>query len=241
MWSLFKKEIRSFLTSVSGIVVIGIFLLVTSLFLWVLPSGMSIPEGGYANVNGLFQLAPFVFLFLIPSVTMNSFSGEINSGTMELLLTRPLSDTKIVMGKYFAHFTIILFSLIPTLLYYYSAYQLAYPVGNIDSGGFWGSYIGLIFLAASFTAVGTFSSSLSGNQIISFLLAVIISAFLYMGFDFTGPLFGNNEYFVDLMGISAHYQSMSRGVIDIRDIVYFLSVITFFLYLTKFNLARRKW
>lgn len=241
MWALYKKEIRGFLTSVTGFVVMGIFLLVTGLFLWVLPSGMNIPDGGYANVNGLFQLSPFMFLFLIPAVTMHSFSDEINSGTMELLLTRPLSDSRIIMGKYLAQFSLILLALIPTLIYYFSVFQLAYPIGNVDSGAFWGSYIGLIFLAASFAAVGIFSSSLSGNQIISFLLAVIISAFLYMGFDYIGPFFGNNQYFVELLGISSHYQSISRGVIDTRDVVYFLSLIILFLYLTKYNLARRKW
>ncbi|MBN2614647.1 MAG: gliding motility-associated ABC transporter substrate-binding protein GldG [Bacteroidales bacterium] len=241
MWALYKKEIRGFLTSVTGWVVLGIFLVVTGLFLWVLPSGMNIPEGGYANVNGLFQLAPFVFLFLIPAVTMHSFSDEISSGTMELLLTKPLSDTRIILSKYFAQFTLVLLALLPTLIYYFSVYQLAYPVGNVDSGGYWGSYIGLIFLAASFAAVGVFSSSLSGNQIISFLLAVVISAFLYLGFSFIGPFFGNNEYTIELLGISAHYQSISRGVIDTRDVLYFLSILTLFLYLTKFVLSRRKW
>jgi len=241
MWSLYKKEIRSFLTSVTGIVVIGIFLVMTGLFLWVLPTGMNVLENGYANLNGLFQLAPFVFLFLVPAVTMHSFSEEIGSGTMELLLTRPLSDLQIILAKYFAQLTLILLALIPTLVYYVSVNQLAYPVGNVDSGAFWGSFIGLIFLASSFAAVGVFTSSLSGNQIISFLLAVLLSAFLYMGFSFVAPFFNNTEYFVELLGISAHYQSISRGVIDIRDVVYFLSVIFFFLYLTRFILARRKW
>jgi ABC-2 type transport system permease protein len=241
MWSLYKKEIRSFLTSVTGIVVMGIFLIVTGLFLWVLPSGMNILEGGYANVNGLFQLAPFVFLFLVPAVTMHSFSEEIGSGTMELLLTRPLSDLQIILAKYFAQLTLILLALLPTLIYYYSVYHLAYPVGNVDSGAFWGSYIGLIFLAASFAAVGIFASSLSGNQIVSFLVAVLLSAFLYLGFSFVAPFFNNSEYFIELLGISAHYQSISRGVIDTRDVIYFLSVITLFLFITRYMLARRKW
>ena len=241
MWSLYKKEIRSFLTSVTGIAVMGIFLLVTGLFLWVLPSGMNILEGGYANVNGLFQLAPFVFLFLVPAVTMHSFSEEMNSGTMELLLTRPLSDLQIILAKYGAQLTLILLALLPTLIYYYSVYHLAYPVGNVDSGAFWGSYIGLIFLAASFAAVGIFASSLSRNQIVSFLVAVFISAFLYLGFSFVAPFFSHSEYFIELLGISAHYQSISRGVVDTRDVIYFLSIIALFLYITRYILARRKW
>ena len=241
MWALYKKEINSFLTSVTGFVVVGIFLVVTSLFLWVLPSGMNVFENGYANLDGYFSLAPYVFLFLVPAVSMRSFSEEKKSGTIELLLTRPVSDLKIILAKYFAAFSLVVLALVPTLVYYFSVYQLGYPVGNIDSGAFWGSFIGLLFLGAMFVSIGIFISSLTDNQIVSFLITVLVSAFLYMGFEFVYPLFGNWGYWVEMLGISAHYTSMSRGVIDSRDLIYFLSLIIFFIYLTNFNLFRRKW
>lgn len=241
MWALYKKEINSFLTSVTGFVVIGIFLLVTSLFLWVLPSGMNVLDNGYANLDGFFSLAPFVFLFLVPAVSMRSFSEEKGSGTIELLLSRPLSDLKIILAKFFAAFSLVLLALIPTITYYFSVYRLGYPVGNIDSGGFWGSFIGLVFLGGTFVSIGIFASSLTDNQVISFLLAVVISAFLYLGFESIYPLFGDFGYWVELLGISSHYASMSRGVIDSRDLIYFLSLITLFIYLTKYTLSRRKW
>jgi len=241
MWTLYKKEILGFLSSITGWVVIGIFLTVTGLFLWVLPSGLNIPDGGYANLNGLFSLAPFVFLFLVPAVTMNSLAEEKRSGTLELLLIRPLSDTKIITAKYLAAFTLVVLSLLPTLIYYFSVYRLGYPVGDIDTGGFWGSFIGLLFLGAAFVAMGIFASSLTNNPIVAFLTAVVISAFIYMGFDFISSFFGGAALFVQAFGISAHYASLSRGVIDSRDVIYFLSLILFFLYLSVSFLGRRKW
>jgi len=241
MWTLYKKEILGFLSSITGWVVIGIFLTATGLFLWVLPSGLNIPDGGYANLNGLFSLAPFVFLFLVPAVTMNSLAEEKRSGTLELLLIRPLSGTKIITAKYLAAFTLVVLSLLPTLIYYFSVYRLGYPVGDIDTGGFWGSFIGLLFLGAAFVAMGIFASSLTNNPIVAFLTAVVISAFIYMGFDFISSFFGGAALFVQAFGISAHYASMSRGVIDSRDVIYFLSLILFFLYLSVSFLGRRKW
>ncbi len=241
MWTLYKKEINSFLTSITGFVVVGIFLLVTSLFLWVLPSGMNVFENGYANLDGYFSLAPYVFLFLVPAVSMRSFSEEKKSGTIELLLTRPVSDLKIILAKYFAAFSLVVLALVPTLVYYFSVYRLGYPAGNIDSGAFWGSFIGLLFLSSVFVSIGIFFSSLTDNQIVSFLITVLVSAFLYMGFEYIYPLLGNWGYWVEMLGISAHYSSMSRGVIDSRDLIYFLSLIAFFIYLTNFNLVRRKW
>jgi len=241
MGALYKKEILGFLSAITGWVVIGIFLTVTSLFLWVFPSGVNVLETGYANLNGLFSLAPFVFLFLVPAITMNSLSEEKRSGTLELLLIRPLSDTKVMLAKYFAAFTLVVLSLLPTLIYYFSVWRLGFPVGDIDTGGFWGSFIGLLFLGAAFTAMGIFSSSLTDNPIIAFLVAVVLSAFLYMGFDFIAPFFGSTILFVQSLGISAHYSSMSRGVIDSRDVIYFLSLNLFFLYLSVYFLGRRKW
>lgn len=243
MYSLFLKELSSFLSSLLGYVVIIVFLLVIGLFLWVFPTDFNLLDYGYANVDGLFIIAPFVFLFLIPAVTMRSFSDEKKSGTIELLFTRPLSDMQIILAKYFAAFSLVILSLLPTLVYYYSIWQLGLPPGNIDSGGFWGSFIGLLFLGATFTSIGVFSSSLSDNQVVAFILAIIISAFTYMGFDFiySLELFGSIDLFILSLGISSHYSSISRGVVDTRDVVYFLSVILFFLFLTRFNLSRRKW
>lgn len=243
MFSLFLKEIRSFLSSLLGYVVILIFLAVLGLFLWVFPTDFNILDFGYANIDGLFIIAPFVFLFLIPAVTMRSFADEKKSGTIELLFTRPLSDMQIILAKYFAAFALVLLALLPTLIYYISVWQLGFPTGNIDSGGFWGSFIGLVLLGGAFVAIGIFASSISENQVVSFLLAIIISAFLYLGFEliYSLELFGSVDLFIKSLGISAHYSSVSRGVVDTRDVIYFLSIIVLFLYLSNFVLARRKW
>ena len=243
MFALFLKEIRSFLSSLIGYIVITVFLIVLGLFLWVFPTDFNILDYGYANVDGLFIIAPFVFLFLVPAVTMRSFSEEQNTGTLELLFTRPLSDMQIIFAKYLAGLVLIVFSLIPTIIYFISVWYLGLPQGNIDAGGFWGSFIGLLFLGATFVSIGVFSSSLSDNQVVAFILAIILSAFLYLGFEFiySLELFGNIDLFIKSLGISEHYSSISKGVIDTRDIIYFISVITVFLFLTKLSLARRKW
>ncbi|MCF6342656.1 MAG: gliding motility-associated ABC transporter permease subunit GldF [Bacteroidales bacterium] len=243
MYSLFLKEIRSFLSSLLGYMVIVVFLTVIGLFLWVFPGSFNVLDFGYANVDGLFVIAPFVFLFLVPAITMRSFADEQKSGTIELLLTRPLSDMQIILAKFFAAFSLVLFSLLPTLFYYFSVYQLGFPPGNLDTGGFFGSFLGLLLLGASFVSIGIFTSSLTDNQVISFIGAVLISAFLYLGFEFIYSLewLGNFALFINSLGISTHYSSISRGVIDTRDLVYFFSLMAFFLMLTKFSLARRKW
>lgn len=243
MFSLFLKELSSFLSSLLGYVVIITFLVVLGLFLWVFPSDFNILNYGYANVDGLFIIAPFVFLFLIPAVTMRSFSDEKKSGTIELLFTRPLSDLQIIFAKYFASFLLVVLSLLPALVYYFSVWQLGLPPGNLDSGGFWGSFIGLLFLGAAFTSIGIFASAVTDNQVVSFILAIVISAFAYLGFDliYSFSMFGNVDLFIRSLGISAHYSSISRGVIDTRDVVYFLSVISLFVFLTKFTLSKRKW
>jgi len=243
MASLFFKELRSFLSSLIGYIVIAVFLVINSLFLWILPNDFNILEYGYANLDGLFILAPFVFLFLIPAVTMRSFAEEKKSGTDELLFTRPLSETQIIIAKYLASFVLVVLALLPTLVYYFSVFQLGLPKGNIDSGSFWGSFIGLLFLAGSFTSIGIFASSLSSNQVVSFVVAIVISAFAYMGFEmiYSLDLFGSFDLVIKSLGISDHYTSMSRGVIDTRDMVYFLSTVFLFLFLTKFSLLRTKW
>ena len=243
MWTLLKKEISGFLNSVLGYVVISVFLVVNGLFLWVFPLESNILDFGYANLDGLFLIGPFVFLFLIPAITMRFFAEEKKTGTIELLMTRPLTDLQVILAKYFAALVLVVISILPTLIYYFSVYQLGFPKGNIDSGGMWGSYIGLFFLGASFVAIGLFASSLTDNQIISFILAVVLSGFIYIGFEFiySLDLFGSVDLLVKSLGISAHYSAMSRGVIDTRDLVYFISIIVLFLLFTKLSIESRKW
>jgi ABC-2 type transport system permease protein len=242
MYSLFVKELSSFLSSLLGYIVIIVFLFVTGMLVWVLRE-TSLLDYGYANLDSLFIIAPYVFLLLIPAVTMRSFSDEKKSGTIELLFTRPLTDMQIILAKYFAAFSLVVLSLLPTLVYYYSIWHLGMPPGNIDSGGFWGSFIGLLFLGAAFTSIGIFASSLTDNLVIAFIIAINISAYAYIGFEliYSMELFGNIDLFIRSLGISAHYSSISRGVVDTRDIIYFLSVILFFLFLTEFSLSKRKW
>lgn len=243
MITLFRKEISSFFSSLTGYIVITVFLLINGLFLWVFPLEFNILDFGYASIENLFMLTPIVFLFLIPAITMRLFADEKKSGTIEILLTQPLTDLEIILAKYFAGLVLVLFSLLPTLIYFFSVYQLGLPPGNIDTGGMWGSYIGLLFLGASFVAIGLFSSSITDNQIVSFIIAIFLCGFLYIGFEFIYSLdmFGHIDLFIKSLGINAHYTSMSRGVIDTRDIIYFLSVIALFIIFTKFSLASRKW
>ncbi len=243
MLQLLQKEISSFFNSLIGYIVIVVFLLASSMFLWVFPGEYNILENAYATLDSLFILAPWVFLFLLPAITMRLFADEKKSGTIELLFTKPFTDFQIIMAKYLSGLLLGLFSLIPTLIYYFSVYMLGNETGNMDIGGTWGSYIGLFFLAAIYVAIGLFSSSLTENQIIAFLLAVFLSFFFYIGFDsissisFLEPV---SEFILN-MGINEHYKSMSRGVLDVRDIVYFVGVIAFFLFSTKTVLESRKW
>ncbi|MCF8229069.1 MAG: gliding motility-associated ABC transporter permease subunit GldF [Bacteroidales bacterium] len=243
MFTLLKKEVSGFLSSLIGYIVITVFLLINGLFLWVFPSEFNILDFGYAGLDGLFMMAPFVFLFLIPAITMRSFADEKKSGTIEFLATQPISDMQIVWAKYLSGLVLVIFSLLPTLIYFVTVYILALPPGNVDTGGIWGSYLGLLFLGASFVAIGLFSSSLTDNQIISFLIAVFLSAFLYLGFEFiySFDLFGAVDLFIKSLGISTHYASISRGVVDTRDVLYFISLITLFLLLTKLSVQSRKW
>lgn len=235
MFSLFVKEIKSFFNSLTGYLVIISFLLINSLFMWVFEGPMNIPDGGYATLDSLFTLAPWVFLILIPAITMRSFSEEKRTGTFELLLTRPLTPMQITGAKYLASVVLIILALVPTLIYYYSVISLGNPVGNIDQGGTWGSYAGLLMLACAYAAIGIFCSSLTDNLVVSFLLAAVICLFLCYGFEQTGQIFtmGKAGNMLQSLGIIGHYRSMSRGVIDSRDVVYFLALITLFLLTTK--------
>ncbi len=243
MLSLLKKEIQSFLGSLIGYIVIIVFLTIVGLVLWVFPGDLNILNGEYASLGALFNLAPWVFMFLIPAVTMRLFAEENRTGTIEQLLTKPLTDLQIITAKYLAGFVLVLFSVLPTLVYFLSLYYLGSPQGNIDQGGMWGSYLGLLFLAAGFVAIGLFSSSLSDNQVISFIIAVFLSFICFIGFDFIGSLgfLGSIDLLIIKLGINEHYTSMSRGVIDSRDALYFFSLIGLFFMLTKLKLASRNW
>ncbi|MGV3587763.1 MAG: gliding motility-associated ABC transporter permease subunit GldF [Adhaeribacter sp.] len=242
MFAILQKEINSFLNSMIAYIVIGVFLVAIGLFMWVFPE-TSVLEYGYADMQTLFSMAPWVFLFLIPAITMRSFSEEKKAGTLELLLTKPITDLQLILGKYFACLLLVIFSLVPTLLYYYSVYSLGNPVGNIDSAAVTGSYIGLVFLAAIFTAIGVFSSAITENQIVSFILAVFLSFLIYIGFDYIASveMGGDIQYIISSLGISFHYNALSKGLIDSRDILYFLSVIVLLLLGTKLVLESRKW
>lgn len=243
MFSILKKEINAFFSSLIGYVVMGVFLVLMGLVMFVFPD-YSVLDGNYASLDTLFGIAPMIFMFLIPAVTMRTLAEEQQSGTIELLVTRPVSDGQIVMAKFLASLILVIFTLIPTLLYYITVYNLGATKGNLDSGGIFGSYIGLVFLAAAFVAIGVFASSLTNNQIVAFVLATFLSFFVYLAFGFLSRLpvfYGKTDDIVQSFGIEYHYNSMSRGVLDTRDVVYFISLIALFLAATTLSLGRRKW
>ena len=242
MLTIFRKELYSFFSNATAYIVIGIFLLLTSLFLWVFPGQYNIPDSGYANVDGLFYFAPWLFLFLCPAVSMHMIAEEKRSGTWELMLTRPLHSAQIVMAKYLAALVLVLIALFPTLIYYFSVSYIAEPQGNIDAGGFWGSFIGLIMLAAVYLSIGIFASSITKNQLVSFVAAVGMSFFMLYGFELVALMLSSVDValWVDSLGIHAHYKSMSRGVIDSLDLAYFLVVISAFLVLTVMAVDKSK-
>tara|TARA_R110002049_G_scaffold106730_1_gene254258 strand:- start:3193 stop:5577 length:2385 start_codon:yes stop_codon:yes gene_type:complete len=244
MLAILKKEINSFFASPIGYLVIAIFLLLNGLFLWLFKGDFNILDYGFADLSSFFLLAPWILIFLIPAVTMRSFSDEKKQGTLELLLTKPISHINIVLGKYFGAFILILIALLPTLLYVYTIYQLGNPVGNLDVGSTMGSYFGLLFLIASYTAIGVFSSTLSDNQIVAFITSVFLCFLFYIGFEGIADFVSSG--FIEQLGMGFHYKSMSRGVLDTCDILYFLSVSVFFIVLTiggikTGRLQKRSW
>lgn len=242
MLSILKKEFNGFLNSLIAYIVITVFLVAIGMFMWVFPES-SVLEYGFADLQTLFNMAPWLFLFLIPAITMRTFAEERREGTIELLLTKPLTDLELILGKYFAALLLALFALLPTLLYYYSVFELGNPAGNVDSAAVVGSYIGLIFLAGVFAAIGVFASSVSDNQIISFVIAVFLCYIIYTGFDLIAsiPVWGSYGYLISQLGISYHYSSISKGLIDSRDVLYFLSIIAIMVLATKLVLRSRKW
>ncbi len=242
MLSLYLKEVKGFFSNLTGYIVIIVFVLANTLFMWVFPGELNVLDAGYASLDTLFTLAPWVFLFLVPAITMRMFAEEKKSGTLELLLARPLTDLQIVLAKFFAAITLVLLSLIPCLICFISLYLLGSPIGNIDTGATWGSMIGLFMLGAIYASLGIFTSSLSDNIIVAFISALVLSFIFYIGFDSLAqiPVFESISTFILYLGINDHYQSISRGVVDIRDLVYFIGVISLFILLTKARLASRK-
>jgi len=239
MIAILKKEINSFFSSPIGYLVIGVFLIINGLFLFVFSGEYNILDNGLANLRAFFQLAPWVFMFLIPAVTMRSFSDEMKQGTLELLLTKPLSLLQIVMGKFLGAFILIILAILPTLLYVYTIYQLGNPQGNLDLGLIAGSYFGLLFLVMAYTSIGIFTSTLSNNQIVAFILAVIISLLLYYGLDGLADLnLLSGILNFEALGMASHFKSMSRGVLDSRDLIYFLSVSGLFIAITTLNISK---
>ncbi len=243
MWTLFKKELSGFFSSIVGYLAIIVFLVLVGLMLWIFSSPFNILDDGYSTMDGFFYIAPFLYLFLIPAITMRMFAEEKRGGTMEFLLTKPISDTGIVCSKFLAGLTLVAISLLPTLTVYFTVYALGDPVGNIDTGSVWGSYLGLLFLGGAFVGIGLFSSVITNNQIVSFIVAAVLSVFMYIGFEgiYQIGILGKADLFVRSIGMRYHYESISRGVVDSRDLLYYLSVIAITVMATRMVLQSRNW
>jgi ABC-2 type transport system permease protein len=233
MFAILKKELNLFFVSPIGYLVIAVFLLVNGLFLWVFKSEFNILNTGFADLNNFFFITPWFFIFFIPAITMRSFSDEIRMGTIEIIKTKPITNWQIIIGKYLGSFILILLAIIPTLTYVYTIIQLTSLDGKIDFGSIIGSYLGLLFLTSGFTAIGLFTSTLSNNQIVAFILGVAISFFMFYGFEAIAELIITQNFNIENIGMASHYKSISRGVIDTKDLLYFLSITFFFLFLTK--------
>ncbi|AOW20054.1 gliding motility-associated ABC transporter permease subunit GldF [Urechidicola croceus] len=238
MIAILKKELNSFFSTPIGYLVIAVFLVINGLFLWIFEGDFNILNAGFADLNSFFFLAPWIFMFLIPAITMKTFSDEYNTGTIEILKTKPISNWEIIIGKYIASLLLIVIAIIPTLTYVYSISNLGNPIGNFDLGSLLGSYFGLLFLASAYTTIGLFASTLSNNQIVAFIIAVCISFLFFYGFEAMSSLFGNFDYTIQSFGMNEHFKSISRGVIDTRDLIYFISITIFFLVITKLKLTR---
>ncbi len=240
MWSICKKELRQFFSNLSGYIAIILFLLVNGLFLFILKDS-NVFDYGYASLEKFFELSPWILMFLIPAITMRSFSEEFRVGTFEILQTKPLTKTKIVLGKYLAVILVLFFVIFPTLIYVITIQQLS-ATGDIDMGGIAGSYIGLFLLSSVFAAIGICCSSFTNNAVIAFLISAFVCLVLYFGFHAMSklPIFvGSADYFIEMLGIDFHYQNVSRGMLDTREVVYFFSLIFLFLIITVKNIAKR--
>ena len=241
MYAIFKKEITSFFASPTGYLAIVLFLVLNGLMLWVFKGNFNIFDSGFAELTPFFQVAPWILTFLVPAICMKSFSDEMKLGTIELLLTKPISLKNIVLGKYLSAFSVAAVALLPTLLYIIAVWKLGNPPGNLDLGSTVGSYVGLLFLIASYTAIGLFSSTISENQVVAFLVGLFLCFFFYFGFEgISGlPLLSKASIFIENLGLKAHFSSIARGVVDTRDLLYFLSITLIFLVLTTIKLQLR--
>jgi ABC-2 type transport system permease protein len=242
IYTIFKKEVFQYLSTATGYISMAVFLLATWLFCWVIPS-TSFVDFGFAEMDSFFEIAPYILLFLVPALTMRLFSEEFKSGTFELLITKPIGRLKIIFGKYLSAWFLILITLLFTIVYFTSLYQMANPIGNIDSSGILGSYLGLWLLGGVFCAIGVFASCLSDNQIIAFIISFVLSYILYDGISRIAEiesLSGDISYFLQNFSLLAHYESLGRGVVDSRDLLYFLGLIFLFLYSSKIVLGIKK-
>lgn len=242
MWPVCKKEFRQFFSSLTGIIALAVFLLLNGLFLFVFPDSNML-DFGYATLDKFFELAPWILTFLVPAITMRSLADEFKGGTYEILQTKPLSYAQLTGGKYLGCLLIVLLALLPTLLYAFSMQALSAPNAGIDVGGVAGAYTGLFFLAAVFTAIGVCCSSFTGNAVIAFIVSAFACFLLYSGFNAISriaALASGADYYIEMLGIDFHYRSISRGVIELRDIIYFVSLIAFFLLFTQRNLIKRR-
>jgi len=236
------KELNLFFASPIAYLVIALYLILNGLFLWVFEGNFNILHAGFADLNSYFFIAPWIFVFLIPAITMRSFSDEVNTGTIELLKTKPITNWQIILAKYSSTLILVLVAIVPTLIYIYSIYQLGNPIGNIEFGTTSGSFMGLFFLASSYAAIGIFASTISKNQIVSFLIGAFLSFFLFYGFEALASynIFGNLDYSVQNLGMFSHFESMSKGILDTRDLIYFVSVTFLFLILTNYRIQDEK-
>jgi len=243
MFAIFRKEITGFFSSLTGYVVIIVFLILNGLFMWVFPGEWNILDNGYAGLDTLFFISPWIFLFLVPALTMKMIAEEKRLGTIELIYSRPVTERGIIYGKFLASVVLVFLALIPVTISVISVYVLGETPGNFDRGGTAGAFIGLFFLAAVYASSGLFASSITDNQVIAFIVSVLISFFLFAGFDSFAYLPGLKKIdeVVIRLGINEHYKSMSRGVLDIRDIIYFISVVVIFNEATRVVLLSRKW
>jgi ABC-2 type transport system permease protein len=242
MWPVCKKEFRQFFSSLTGMIALAVFILLNGLFLFVFPD-TSILDFGYATLDKFFELAPWILTFLVPAITMRSMSEEFKGGTYEILQTKPISHGQLVWGKYAGCLLIVVLALIPTLIYAFSVQALSTGNAGIDMGGTIGSYIGLFLLAAVFTSIGICCSSFTNNAVVAFIISAFTCFILYSGFNAIShiPAFASGaDYYLEMLGIDYHYHSISRGVIETRDLIYFISVIAFFLFFTQRNLVNRK-
>lgn len=239
MLAILKKELNLFFASPIGYLVIAFFLIINGLFLWVFKGDYNILNAGFSDLNSFFFVGPWFFIFLIPAITMRSFTDEIKLGTIEILKTKPITSWQIVLGKYLGAFILIILALIPTLTYVVTIIKLGNPVGNLDLGSTLGSYFGLLFIASAFTSIGLFTSILSNNQIVAFIIGIALSFFMFYGFDAIAELNISQNITIENLGLNAHFKSISRGVIDTKDIIYFISVTFFFLFITKLKFDKQ--